>query len=62
MSVEGTGFLRTVAYEEEIEKDKFGNILKQKVKIETRSNTGEVLGGMNSVLGTAVGAARDLMP
>lgn len=49
------GFLRTI----HIEQTKPDG---SKLVLETQSNTGEVLGGVNSLIGTGVGAARDLMP
>jgi hypothetical protein len=49
------GFLRTIRVEQ-VKPDG------SKIVLETQSNTGEVLGGVNQMMGTAVGAARDLMP
>ena len=52
------GFLRTLKVTEKYYES---GALKERT-IDTRSNTGEVLGGLNEVLGTTVGAARDAMP
>lgn len=49
------GFLRTIKIHQ---KKADGS----EITIETSSNTGEVLNGLNQIMGTGVGAARDLMP
>ena len=49
------GFLRTIKIHQ---KRPDGS----EILLETQSNTGEVLGGANSLVGTGVGAVRDLTP
>jgi len=52
------GFLRTL----EVKEVWYENGQLKERTIVTHSNTGEVLSGINEVLGTTVGAARDAMP
>jgi len=49
------GFLRTI-HIEQVKSDG------SKMVLETQSNTGEVLGGVNQMMGTAVGATKDILP
>jgi hypothetical protein len=49
------GFLRTIR----VEQHKADGT---QLILETKSNTGDVLSGVNQILGTGLGAVRDLMP
>jgi len=61
-SIYSYGFLRTIAVDETTEYYENGQVKLKSQKIQSESNTGDVLMGFNEVLGTASGAARDMMP
>jgi hypothetical protein len=66
IGVDSQGFLRTIVFEQEYEYEYGPNgerrIKKHKIKVATDSNTGEAAKAANQLIGTTVGAARDLMP